>query len=224
VTARPLLHPLLAERGIEHGFGVRGTPPPANARCARQVHGARIATERECESAIPPEADGVASASPGVPVAVFTADCVPILLSTSCGTAVAAVHAGWRGLAAGVVAAGVAAVRELASGSSPLVAAIGPHIGACCYEVDAPVIAALRGRFAHALPGAVRPTRPGHVAIDLAALVREALTAAGLDPASVGALPDACTHCDPERFHSYRRDGLAAGRLVHFIAARSRQA
>jgi len=224
VTARPLRHPLLDERGIEHGFGVRGSPLPANARCARQVHGARIATERECAGPDPPAADGVASASPGVPVAVFTADCVPILLATSCGAAVAAVHAGWRGLAAGVVGAGVAAVRKLASGPLSLVAAIGPHIGACCYEVDAPVVDALRGRFAPALPGAVRPTRPGHVALDLAALAREALAGAGLAPDAVGALPDACTRCDPERFHSYRRDGLAAGRLVHFIAARSRQA
>jgi YfiH family protein len=208
VTVRPLRHPLLAERDIEHGFGVRGTVPPANLRRAKQVHGARIATERECSGPTPPAADGVASASPGIPVAVFTADCVPILLATSCGTTVAAVHAGWRGLAAGVVGAGVAAVRELAGRPSPLVAAIGPHIGACCYEVDAPVVDALRGRFALALDAA-RPTRPGHVAIDLAALAREALVGAGLAPDAVGVLPDACTSCDLERFHSYRRDGLA---------------
>ena len=224
MSAPPLRHPLLDERGIEHGFGVRGTPPPPNTRRARQVHGARIASERECAGPALPAADGIASSAPGVPVAVFTADCVPILLATRCGAAVAAVHAGWRGLAAGVVGAGVAAVRELAGSPSPLVAAIGPHIGACCYEVDAPVIDALRGRFARALPGAMRPTRPGHALLDLAALVRDALAGAGLAPEAVGAFPDACTRCDPERFHSYRRDGPAAGRLVHFIAARSRQA
>jgi YfiH family protein len=224
VTASPLRHALLADRGIEHGFGVRGTVPPPNLRRARQVHGARIALERDCLGPTPPAADGVASASPGVPVAVFTADCVPILLATSCGTTVAAVHAGWRGLAAGVVSAGVAAVRALAGGPSPLVAAIGPHIGACCYEVDAPVVDALRGRFARVLESALRPTRPGHAAIDLAALAREALVDAGLAPDAVGVLLDACTGCDPERFHSFRRDGPAAGRLVHFIAARSRQA
>jgi YfiH family protein len=145
-------------------------------------------------------------------------------MATSCGTTVAAVHAGWRGLAAGVVTAGVAAVRELARRPSPLVAAIGPHIGACCYEVDGPVVDALRERFAPALEGASRPTRPGHVAIDLAALAREALVGAGLAPDAIGVLPDACTRCDRERFFSYRRDGLAAGRLVHFIAARSRRA
>jgi YfiH family protein len=224
VTAHPLQHPLLAERGIEHGFGVRGTPPPANLRCARQVHGARIVTQRECEGPDPPAADGVASASPGIRVAVFTADCVPILLATSCGRAVAAVHAGWRGLAAGVVGAGVAAVRKLAPEPAPLVAVIGPHIGACCYEVDAPVVDALRGRFAAVLTGALRPTRPGHAAIDLGALAREALLAAGLAPDAIGVLPESCTRCDSERFHSYRRDGLSAGRMVHFIAARSRQA
>jgi YfiH family protein len=224
VTVRPLRHPLLAERGIDHGFGVRGIVPPANLRRARQVHGARIATEQECSGPTPPKADGVASASPGIPVAVFTADCVPILMATSCGTTVAAVHAGWRGLAAGVVTAGVAAVRELARRPSPLVAAMGPHIGACCYEVDGSVVDALRERFAPALEGASRPTRPGHVAIDLAALAREALVGAGLAPDAIGVLPDACTRCDRERFFSYRRDGLAAGRLVHFIAARSRRA
>jgi YfiH family protein len=224
VTVRPLRHPLLAERGIEHGFGTRVTVPPPNLRRVRQVHGARIAMERECLGPTPPAADGIASASPGIPVAVFTADCVPILLATSCGTTVAALHAGWRGLAAGVVGAGVAAVRELAGGPSLLLAAIGPHIGACCYEVDAPVVAALRGRFAPALESALRPTRPGHAAIDLAALAREALVDAGLARDAVGVLLDACTGCDPQRFHSARRDGPGAGRLVHFIAARSRKA
>jgi len=224
VSAPPLRHPLLAERGIDHGFGVRGTPPPPNLRFVRQVHGARIVAEGECAGPDPPEADGIASASPGIPVAVFTADCVPILLAAAGGTAVAAVHAGWRGLAAGVVGAGVAAVRELAGRPSPLVAVIGPHIGPCCYEIDEPVVDALRRRFAPVLSGALRPTRPGHATIDLGALAREALVGAGLAPDAIGVLPEACTRCDSERFHSYRRDGLAAGRLVPFIAARSWQA
>jgi YfiH family protein len=224
VTASPLLHPLLAERGIEHGFGVRGAVPPANLLRASQVHGARIATVGECSGPAPPAADGVASATPGVPVAVVTADCVPILLATSCGTAVAAVHAGWRGLAAGVVDSGVSAVRKLARRPSSLLAAIGPHIGPCCYEVDGPVVDALRGRFAPVLQGVLRPTRAGHASLDLGALARSALVAAGVGPDAVGAVPEACTRCHPERFHSYRRDGPAAGRLVNFIAAGSGQA
>jgi YfiH family protein len=219
-----LRHPLLVERGIDHGFGVRGGVPPEDLRRARQVHGARIVCERECAGPSPPEADGIVSASPGVPVAVFTADCVPILLATSRGTAVAALHAGWRGLAAGVVGSGVAALLDLVGGAPPLVAVIGPHVGACCYEVDGPVLDALGGRFGPALRDCTRATRAGHAALDLAALARAALVAGGLAPELVGALPGACTRCDPERFHSYRRDGPAAGRLVHYIAAGSDEA
>jgi copper oxidase (laccase) domain-containing protein len=194
-----LRHPLLVERGIDHGFGVRGGVPPEDLRRARQVHGARIVCERECAGPSPPEADGIVSASPGVPVAVFTADCVPILLAT-------------------------AALLDLVGGAPPLVAVIGPHVGACCYEVDGPVLDALGGRFGPALRDCTRATRAGHAALDLAALARAALVAGGLAPELVGALPGACTRCDPERFHSYRRDGPAAGRLVHYIAAGSDEA
>ena len=67
-------------------------------------------------------------------------------------------------------------------------------------------------------------SRPGHARIDLGRLTRVALLAAGLDPDAVAALPDTCTRCNSERFHSYRRDGAAAGRLVHFVAARPAQA
>jgi len=224
VIARPLRHPLLAELGIEHGFGVRGAVPPPNLLLVRQVHGARIATAGECSGPSPPAADGVVSSTPGVTVAVVTADCVPILLATSAGTAVAALHAGWRGLAAGVVAAGVSALRQLLRRPPPLVAAIGPHIGPCCYEVDGPVVDSLRRRFAPALEGCLRPTRAGHAALDLGLLARAALVAAGVASDAVGVLRETCTRCDPERFHSYRRDGPTAGRLVNFIAAGSGQA
>jgi len=224
VSRGPLRHPLLDACGVEHGFGVRGEAAPPDVRRARQVHGARVATVGECALAPPPAADAVTSDVPGIRIGVVTADCVPLLLATSCGSAVAAVHAGWRGLAAGVVGAGASALRNLAPAASGLVAAIGPHIGPCCYEVDAPVLTALEQRFASALPAALRPTRPGHAALDLGALVRSDLLASGLPAASIGGLRDACTHCHPERYHSYRRDGSAAGRLVHFIAAGRQQA
>jgi YfiH family protein len=219
VSERPLVHPLLAERRIHHGFGVRGARLPAGLLRPRQVHGARIVTDAECEATPPAAADGVVSSTPGRPIAVVTADCVPILMASACGSTVAAVHAGWRGLAAGVVEAGVAALRSSAPTGSPLLAVIGPYIGACCYEVDAPVVDALRQRYAERLDRCARATRPGHSLIDLGGLARAALQAAGLAKGSVAALPDACTRCDSERFHSFRRDGERAGRLVHFIIA-----
>jgi len=223
VTERWIRHPLLAACGVEHGFGLRGASREGLLR-PRQVHGAKVATAAACAGPSPPDADAITSKLAGQAVAVVTADCVPILVAAADGSAVAAVHAGWRGLAAGVIEAGVAALGELAGGSASLVAVVGPHIGACCYEVDQPVLDGLGDRFGDSLASTTRPTRPDHVALDLGGLSRLALQRAGLVPAAVGSVPDACTRCDAKRFHSYRRDGLASGRLVHFIAAREHQA
>lgn len=217
MSAAPLTHPLLAACGVEHGFGQRGSPAPPALLRLRQVHGAEAV--RAGPGATPPEADAIVSALPGRAVGVLTADCVPVLLSTRCGRAVAAVHAGWRGLAAGVVAAAVRELRSVAPGGAPLVAVSGPHIGLCCYEVDAPVVEAMRARFGPGVADALRPARPGRHHLDLGQLVYQELRAADLAPESITSLPDACTHCDAERFHSYRRDGPGAGRLVHFVAA-----
>ena len=151
---------LLAKMGVDHGFGLRGFVELAGLRRPRQVHGNAVTTAQRCEARLPPEADAVVSEEVGVRVAVTTADCVPILLAGESGRAVAAVHAGWRGLAAGVIAASLAALRDRIAGSEKIVAAIGPHIGPCCYEVDEPVLAAMAERFSRALPEASRPTRP----------------------------------------------------------------
>lgn len=214
----PLRHRLLETAGVAHAFGVRGAPEPAALVRPRQVHGVTVARVVG-GAAAPAEADAIVCATPGVAVAVVTADCVPVLAATRDGAAVAAIHAGWRGLAAGVVGEGIAALRAAAPGAE-LVAAIGPCIGPCCYEIDAPVVDALGERFGDAVATALAPTRPGHHRLDLVVLVRDALVRAGLAPDAIGALADACTHCDPARFHSYRRDGAGAGRLLHHIAAR----
>jgi copper oxidase (laccase) domain-containing protein len=142
-----------------------------------------------------------------------------VLLCVPDGSAVAALHAGWRGLAAGVIQAGVEALAS-ASGTPAreLSAGIGPHAGACCYEVDEPVLDALAERHSEALGEAAQPVRPGHAMLDLAAVARAALVAAGLDAAAVGSAAFACTCCDPRGFPSYRREGPRAGRLVHFAA------
>ena len=94
---------------------------------------------------------------------------------------------------------------------------IGPRIGPCCYEVDSPVTGALRERFGKGVDQAGYPSRPGHVFLDLGRLVAEALARGGVAPEDLAAIDDACTACDPARFHSYRRDGDSAGRLLHYI-------
>ena len=159
------------------------------------------------------------SGMPGVAVAVVTADCVPILACSEDGALVAAIHAGWRGLACGVVAAAVEALLVRLKPEQRLYAVIGPHIGACCYEVDEPVTSALRARFGAALDGALRETRPGHARLALSSLARAELASGGVGFECQGDFTDACTYCDADRFHSYRRDGARAGRLLHHIAA-----
>jgi copper oxidase (laccase) domain-containing protein len=138
------------------------------------------------------------------------------LIATPSGP-VAAVHAGWRGLAAGVLAASIEALGRIAPDTDAAVAVIGPHIGATCYEVDAPVVRALRMRFGGDVDAALRSTRPGHFEIELAQLAALDLARAGLARERIAVLADACTACDPRRFHSYRRNGPASGRLFHYI-------
>jgi YfiH family protein len=160
----------------------------------RQVHGAvvtRVDEHGDHEGELA-EADGQATASRRLGVMVLTADCLPVALA-GCG-AVAIVHAGWRGIAAGVLGEGVLALRELGCGQE-IAAVIGPGAGACCYEVGPEVHAALGGE-----------ARRAH--IDLQAVARDRLRAAGVD--DVRAVP-ACTICD-ERFFSNRREGNLAGR------------
>ncbi len=202
---------LLTARGIAHGFGTRASPELALSR-PRQVHGARVVwTEGDDDLG---EADAVFTRTRGTRVGVLTADCLPILLAA--GEVVAAVHAGWRGLAAGVIENAVAELARTEPGAA-VVAAIGPSIGSCCYEVDAPVLDPLRARYGAPLDAASAPTRPGHARLDLGALAAAALVRAGVAPAAIGREAMACTRCDAARFHSYRRDGAAAGRLVHWI-------
>ncbi len=220
---QPLRHALLSNIGVDHGFGQRGLAELAGLRCPRQVHGVAVAIAQQCAGQDPPpEADAVVSEEIGVRVAVVTADCLPILLAGDRGGVVAAVHAGWRGLAGGVISACLATLRERLGKSEGVAAVIGPHIGKCCYEVDEPVLGAFEERFSETLPRALRQTRPGHAQLDLGLLAREALRAEGVESDRIGFLAGACTACDAERFYSYRRDGPETGRLVHFIAAGTR--
>jgi hypothetical protein len=218
-----LRHELLAALGVEHGFGTRGAVPPPGLVRPRQVHGTRVIRLHSVLADAPAPgvlgaADAVVSDLRGLPVGVVTADCLPLLLATPSGW-VAAVHAGWRGLAAGVLAAACGALAALACDAEAAVAAIGPHVGACCYEVDAPVVDALAARFGSVLEASLAPTRPGHWRLALAPLARAELARAGLAPARIGGFEAACTACDSARFESYRRDGLRAGRLLHFAVA-----
>jgi YfiH family protein len=225
-AVEPLSHELLERLGVEHGFGVRGFVEPPGLRRPKQVHGRQVvdaalfARHPDGRPGTEPtrfEADAIVSSQVGVGVAIITADCVPILLADCHARVVAAVHAGWRGLSNGVIRSGVAALTRLGADPSRLAAVVGPYIGACCYEVDEPVLTAFAARFETLMRLATRPTRAGHARLDLGAFATAELVSVGLAPANIGSFAGVCTSCDRERFHSYRRDGGQAGRMLHFV-------
>jgi len=207
-VAETLTSPLIARRaGVRHGF----SPEPASVAAWRpnQVHGAAIAEPRGC--CVPPvPADAALSRAGGPTVGVVTADCVPILLAAEGGAAVAAVHAGWRGLAAGVVEATIGRLRTAAPGRA-LVAAVGPAAGGCCYEVGPEVIAALAPAAQRVAPGP-----RGRPLLDLGGVTVDRLRAAGLAADAIDRVGP-CTICSPG-WPSYRREGDRAGRALAFIA------
>ena len=170
----------------------------------RQVHGARVrrATAPRDPDRPPAEEDGQATALAAAPALVFVADCLPVMLAA--GGAVAALHGGWRGLAGGVLAEGVAALRELGA-DGPVAAAIGPGAGGCCYEVGDEVQEAFAGYDA----------RRGERRLDLKAVARAKLAEAGVDEVHDVGL---CTLCgDPDLFFSHRRDGGVTGRQAGVV-------
>ncbi len=175
----------------------------------KQVHGRTVVVAGgDPAELLRVEADGiVAEPGTGHAACVRVADCVPVLLGDRESGRVAAVHAGWRGVENRILEVALSKLGAPAG----IVAAIGPCIGACCFEVGADVAARL-GHVVH---------RSGDKAyVDLRAAVRAQLVAAGLPNGSVEDVPG-CTKCDPSRFHSYRRDGDESGRLVAIIVARA---
>ena len=204
--------PRLAENPwIEHGFGTRHngawTPPERTAKL-RQAHGAAVV-----DVAVPGEqgeGDALITAAPDVWLEVRTADCVPLLVADPVRRIVAAVHAGWRGTAASISRITVETLRaEWGSNPGDLQVAIGPCIGLCCFEVGENVASQFPEHLSRSAP------RP-HV--DLVAANRQQLIAAGVPRAMIESL-DFCTVCDPDRFHSFRRDG-GPGRMIAAIRIR----
>jgi polyphenol oxidase len=176
----------------------------AAATMAWQVHGAdvrevdeRPAPGRFLEPGVEafPKSDGLATSLPARPLVLLTADCLPVAIARADGRRLALLHAGWRGLVAGIVERGVAAVGDR------LAAAVGPGAGPCCYEVGDDVGDVLRGRFGDDV------VRDGRADLWLAA--RRALEAAGVTDVEVAG---ECTICGGERYFSHRRDRGTTGR------------
>jgi YfiH family protein len=185
----------------------------------RQVHGREVFVAGPEASAARPPADAVVTTDPAAAVAVAVADCVPILIADRGGRAVAAVHAGWRGTAANVVAATLDVLSRLGVTPPDVMAAIGPCIGPCCYQVDRPV----REAFPSTATSAAWFTPDGvdHWRLDLRAANADLLRLAGVPAGAVHVMPF-CTADHPVECCSYRRDGTGAGRMTAAIAVGAR--
>ena len=218
---------LSAIPGLVHGFEQRApcdgteTAGESRTRVARalegsgrlllleQVHGSAV-VEAPWEGT--PRADAAVAAAPGWLLGVQTADCLPVLLVDPGRRLVAAAHAGWRGTAAGIAARAVEALVARGSRPEDLVAALGPAVGACCYEVGEE----LREAFGPSGAASFRAGPRGRPHLDVRAANERQLLGAGLRAAALHHVAD-CTRCRGDLYHSYRRDGRAAGRMISFV-------
>ncbi len=180
---------------------------PTEPRWLRQVHGTVVIDAATAEPG--QEADAAFTTSVGAVCAVMTADCLPVLLCNGEGTWVAAAHAGWRGLAAGVLENTLRTAPSLPQG---LMAWLGPAIGAAVYEIGEEVRQTFVAQDA-TWAEAFTPTRPGHYLVDMYALARARLRQVGVHAVYGG---EYCTYSEVERFFSYRRDGVT-GRMASMI-------
>lgn len=210
--APPGVHALVTTRAA----GVEAAALPAGPRWLKQVHGITVADLDLLPAGVVPEADAAVATHPGTVCAVRTADCLPVLLAATDGSVVAAAHAGWRGLAAGVLEATVAALRSRSR--SPLIAWLGPAIGPANFEVGGEVREAFLAHDAAAAAAFARGRGDRWLA-DLYLLARLRLRASGVGQTGGGGF---CTYADGVRFHSHRRDvthgGLdATGRMAALV-------
>ncbi len=234
-----LTSPLLGRAGVPHLFSTRHFPGvrlwrdprgPFDARAlarvdrgglpadgfafVRQVHGADLLVATRPGSL--GQADVLMTEQPGLPLAIFTADCLPIVVYDPPGRRLAMAHAGWRGTVEAAARVAVDALVEKGGRVETFVAAIGPSIGPCCYEVDAPVIEKLGAAFPRAWRAWVTATGPDKWMLDLWKANLDQLKEAGLSEARVDN-PNLCTACRADLFFSYRR-GRGEGRLVALAA------
>ena len=189
----------------------------------RQVHGSmvRIAAREDAHGIADPsciEADGYVTDIPGLPLAVFIADCAPLLMEDSEAGVIAAVHCGWKPVAADIIARAVEAMVSLGARPDRIAAAIGPCIRRCCFQTGPEVPEALDRMLETGAEGLYEPdeSAPGKYRTDLPGAVARRLTKLGVLPEHIDDL-GVCTMCDPRRFWSHRRLGLRRGSQAGII-------
>jgi len=187
---------------------------PARVAWARQVHGAGVARVAD-RGGFAGEADVLVTTARGVPLAIFTADCLAVVACAPAAGALAAAHVGWRGTVAGAAQAAVAAVTAAGARPADVSVAVGPSIGPCCYEVDGPVHERFAAAYGRRAGRWFAPSRPGHWRLDLWAANEDLLAEAGVARDRIEN-PRLCTACHPQLLFSYRKGNH--GRLATLAA------
>ncbi len=188
-----------------------------------QIHGGAVRTVTTADLKADPydkvtyEADGLMTDLPGVALVIYSADCIPILFYDPERRVIAAVHAGWRGTAAGIATAAVTRMKDV-YGCRPenILAAIGPGIGPDCFETHEDVPNAMTAALSTAVLQHIKIKENGKFSVDLKGVNAMRLEQAGLDPAHI-AVSQVCTACDQERFWSHRRQGTSRGSMAAAI-------
>ena len=189
--------------------------------CGNQVHGkyVHIATKEDLRPAYGKgnvvEADGFVTNEPGVPLAIFTADCVPVLLEDTKNKVIGAVHCGWRSAVADIEGEGLNKMLSLGAEKDEIRIAIGPAIEKCCFEVGPEVVEALRYLLKEDAEPFVVP-RGDKYMVDLKGAVRQRFIQLGVKPGNID-IVDGCTLCEPERFWSHRYTGGVRGSQASVI-------
>jgi len=198
---------------------------PEQFLTVRQIHGDGILVIDKPDFRLPegniPEFDAIITNQPGFAIGVKTADCVPIMITDRVKRIIGVVHAGWRGTALKIAAKVVMRFREdFSSKTGDMVAAIGPSIGPCCYQVDEQVYRAMEAGGASPY---FRPCQEdSRWMLDLPSLNRRHLVEAGLIPESIE-MSGLCTACLPDLFYSHRGESGRTGRLLNFLMLRENQ-
>ena len=199
---------------LEHGFGTRLSqhwPPDPGYANLQQTHSNIVVEAVQGAQGVLGEGDGLVTGKPGTWIGVRTADCAPLILADPVHRAVGVVHAGWRGTVSGIAVQAVARMQEL-FGTAPgdLVAAVGPAISLCCFEVGPEVANEFKPWWPE------RNDLDRKTKIDVSRTLERQLISAGLMAAKIQLMPE-CTRCGADRFHSFRRDREASGRMVSAV-------
>ncbi|QQR80636.1 MAG: peptidoglycan editing factor PgeF [Deltaproteobacteria bacterium] len=206
---------LSAVAGLEHGFGERGNLPPQNVITLRQVHGTQILMVETGEESGETGFDSVMTRRKNTPIGIKTADCQSLLAVDPETQIIAAIHAGWKGTVQRATEVSLQKMIDVGAKAERVLVALGPSMLKSCYEVEGDVASQFQKEFPE-WPEIIEQKSEKKWLLDVALTNKKQLLKMGIHPQNIDHL-EYCTHCYPDRFDSFRRDGDKSGRMVSWM-------